>query len=490
MPNIHLYRHWRDRLGGPCPITLTEATEPYAHLHITERFVQALWYDQRVRPDKLRTADEQTIKVLSPGFWNLEAGPDFRRALIQFGNDKATLGDVEVHVSAADWARHGHNRDPLYDDVMLHVILWQAGSDVILRTSLDRPIPQLILQNHLAGSLEELFDAIDPEAYPYDDTLHTGRCARTLAQLPPPARDALLDAAGDERIRAKARKFSRWAERNGLEQALYESIMEALGYKANKQPFRLLAQRLPLKNLPRDPVGLQAALLGLAGFLPKITDRHWDAASRRQAKILWNHWWKMQADFAGLTLDPKLWRFSGLRPQNFPQRRLAAMSVLLIQHPSLAEKCSQIIQRSDQVKIACAELENLFCALNDPFWSRHYRFGSVAKSPVALIGRSRARDIIINVILPAILAWAHSTKNVSLQEKALRLYADFPRLAPNSILQFAAYRFCGPRAPVSKILSSARRQQGLHQLFQDFCLNDSSACSQCRFPELAAHWPK
>jgi hypothetical protein len=28
----------------------------------------------------------------------------------------------------------------------------------------------------------------------------------------------------------------------------------------------------------------------------------------------------------------------------------------------------------------------------------------------------------------------------------------------------------------------------LMQIFQDFCLNDKSACRQCQFPELVRHW--
>jgi hypothetical protein len=26
------------------------------------------------------------------------------------------------------------------------------------------------------------------------------------------------------------------------------------------------------------------------------------------------------------------------------------------------------------------------------------------------------------------------------------------------------------------------------QIFQDFCLNDKSACHQCQFPDLVRHW--
>jgi hypothetical protein len=37
-------------------------------------------------------------------------------------------------------------------------------------------------------------------------------------------------------------------------------------------------------------------------------------------------------------------------------------------------------------------------------------------------------------------------------------------------------------------MKTSRQQQGLMQIFLDFCLNDKSACRQCQFPELAKRW--
>src|SRR5688572_13887579 len=49
-----------------------------------ERLLQAIWHHQRIHRQQLQTMDGRALRVLHPGFWNRESGPDFRRALLQF----------------------------------------------------------------------------------------------------------------------------------------------------------------------------------------------------------------------------------------------------------------------------------------------------------------------------------------------------------------------------------------------------------------------
>ena len=51
----------------------------------------------------------------------------------------------------------------------------------------------------------------------------------------------------------------------GYDQALFQSLATTLGYKENKLPFALLAQRLPLATLRAEPAAAAALLLGLTG---------------------------------------------------------------------------------------------------------------------------------------------------------------------------------------------------------------------------------
>ena len=94
---------------------------------VSERHVQAIWYDGTLRPGELRTAGGTPVRVVDPGRWNLEAGPDFLDAVLEIGDDlRRVRGDVEIHVRATDWAAHGHGQNPAYADVVAHVT-WHPG---------------------------------------------------------------------------------------------------------------------------------------------------------------------------------------------------------------------------------------------------------------------------------------------------------------------------------------------------------------------------
>ena len=107
------------------PVVIRDAESNYVPIPISERLVQCIWYDQRLKLDSLQTTDGRRVRVIFQGWWNLEAGPDFRHATIQFDDEPEHTGNVEVHLRAEDWHHHGHERDPQFNDVVLHVVLWE-----------------------------------------------------------------------------------------------------------------------------------------------------------------------------------------------------------------------------------------------------------------------------------------------------------------------------------------------------------------------------
>src|SRR5207245_4098803 len=114
-----------------------------------ERLLQAVWFHQRRLRDKLVTLDGTKVQALHPGFWNHESGPDFRGAVLQFAGEAPRSGDVEIDLYSSGWHGHGHDRNPAFQKVALHVV-WEGESNSSLPTLrikslLDSPLSELAL---------------------------------------------------------------------------------------------------------------------------------------------------------------------------------------------------------------------------------------------------------------------------------------------------------------------------------------------------------
>ena len=69
----------------------------------------------------MTTVSGERIDIIDPGLINTGSGPDFFNAKIRIG-ERMWAGNVEIHVRASDWRRHGHSTDRAYDSVILHVV--------------------------------------------------------------------------------------------------------------------------------------------------------------------------------------------------------------------------------------------------------------------------------------------------------------------------------------------------------------------------------
>ncbi|HXO74991.1 MAG TPA: DUF2851 family protein, partial [Puia sp.] len=88
-----------------------------------EDLLQYIWRYLYFNQSHLVTEAGEELQILSPGELNTNAGPDFRNARIRL-NDTVREGPVELHINASDWGRHGHDDDPNYRGVILHVV-WE-----------------------------------------------------------------------------------------------------------------------------------------------------------------------------------------------------------------------------------------------------------------------------------------------------------------------------------------------------------------------------
>ncbi len=87
----------------------------------------ALWLLQRV-PESVAP-----WPLLRAGRAGRGAGPDVREAAFRDPTGVPLTGDVEVHLRASDYVRHGHATDPAYDGVVLHLV-WEDDRKALAGT--------------------------------------------------------------------------------------------------------------------------------------------------------------------------------------------------------------------------------------------------------------------------------------------------------------------------------------------------------------------
>ena len=412
--------------------------------------LQARWFSGEFGRDFVGT-DGENIRIVQFGIWNRVAGPDFVDAAVCIDGGEPQRGAIEIDPDARDWERHGHATNPDYEQVCLHVFLRNAPQRFFSRTISHRRVPQVQL-TPLDGSDSRGKNAV---AAP-------GRCSRALQRLSPEDLREVLHQAGKYRFEKKAAIIARTSEVHGSAEALFQAVAGGMGYPGNQLPFRLLAQRLPLRRLQRDPESAEALLFGVGSLLPGPDLSGLKPEARIHAKNLWEKWWRHWGSHQTLTVPRALWRLGGQRPANHPQRRLGALSALVRHWRAITRMAGSRDWR---------RLRAMLVRISHPFWNTHYTFqGDPASQPLALLGNERATELLVNVFLPAAGDW----------DTLLRMRAP----ERNRRSRISAARLLPERPDAHALMGSAVNQQGMLQLYEDFCSRDASDCMGCPFPEL------
>ncbi len=446
----------------------------------SERHLRCVWTDPACRPAVLPAAGGQTVIVENPGRWNLEAGPDFLDAVLRVEpGARRVCGDVEIHVRPCDWSAHGHANDPRYARLAAHVTYF-PGVPV---ADLPAGIIEIPLRDALKAIRSFSFESIDLTAYPYGQRSDTPPCAAAMRQIPVDDRAAILEAAGEERLRRKAERLSTGMRDKTPAQTLYEEIFCALGYKNNRGPFRALAERVPaetLASIAGDRVPDAYALLcGAAGLLPAKAAPAWDAETRQFIRGLWDFWWKHRERLESVAMSRSDWTLANIRPANHPLRRLMAAAALFSGPDNLVTRlnaldCSKDHRWMDRV---IADLKDIGL---DSYWAHRQGLSAARlQEPMALIGSGRAAALLVNVILPWLVACGKITH---LDAPSLR---DLPAEDDNRLVRHSAHALFGHDHNPA-LYHSGLRQQGLLQIFHDFCLNVRSGCQSCVFADSLA----
>ena len=457
-------------------MTRKEDSNRYAEMRVAARVRERTLFIPRPTPSELelqarwfagdfgkkfRSQTGEDLEIVQFGTWNREAGPDFSDAAIRIDGAEAIRGSIEFDLTDRNWELHKHAVNPVFDETILHVFVYPGDRTFFTRTSSNRNVQQVRVD---PSNLPDAFSGTVALA-------RAGRCQAPLKDLPAERVSNVLDAAAQFRLRRKSARLHQIAECHGRDAALFQEIAAALGYKENKLPFTLLAQRLPLDSLRANPADIEAILFGTAGFLESPDLGIYGADTRNYVRTLWDHWWSVRDKMQRLILPKKLWRLSGARPLNHPQRRLAALALIAQKWPAFLKS----LGKSNGLAASA-----FFQALEHPFWNFHYTLTSeTAPKPMALIGDSRATEILANVVFPFLLSEG---------KEIWSDYAKLPSELTNRRLETGATRLFGNDPRRAAFLKRVAHQQGLLQIYEDFCLQDNSDCAQCPFPEQMQKW--
>lgn len=409
----------------------------------------------------------ETIRVIHPGRFTHGAGGDFQDAVLLIKGQKAH-GDIEVHVKSSQWYSHRHHRDSRYNSTVLHVAYWQ-----------DSP-GHTMLQN--GKSIPTV--SLSPFAGQYRDII--SEVPKTHSQAPPPCpcvtRQSteqlvgLLTAAGKQRFAGKAYSFLKALKRKRPGQVLFEGLARALGYSQNSEAFQRLANMLTLDSIeqlqPPKEIMQQALILGTAGLLPsqraKAKQKPLADAGAKELEQIW------QAMNLVNTLSETDWCFFRVRPDNFPTRRLIALSYLLSKYHK-----SGLLQGSLKL-VAEAAKESSHHLLIDGltissqgYWANHSDFGVSHSRGAALIGHDKSTEMAVNILLPFASAWSRISCDSKLEYKAAKIYHRFPKPADNELTRYMRQQL----SIASGTRLSACHQQGLLHIFKNHCrYRDCAVC--------------
>lgn len=465
---------------------------------IAEHLIAHLWEQNYFSTIPLKDIHDQPVTIISTGIKNTDAGPDFKGISVKLGN-RIYTGDLEIHRAPEDWYQHSHHADPAYQQVIMHLVI---GPPKFKETAirLDRhPVPVQVFVDLNEDQYREL-----AQRYPlYEITLDRP----SICQLSATNADfklAVIDHFALQRLRDKADRFSEQRQANSWNQILYLGFMEALGYSKNQIPFRRLAHLIPFEALKRElepssdphpPSRTLGLLLGAAGLLPSQNQYFdWRKIKDQDAKAyvtqLEDVWAEYSTRLGLQSMRQEEWQFFRLRPSNFPTRRLAGASFILqrFARQGILETILQVIRAGAESDLQRnRQLEGLFICQAEGYWANHYRI--IASDPqlitgkaATLIGPDRAREIVVNVVLPILLAYSAEINDPGLADGIVKLYQSYPRFASNSIVRTMVQQLFPDVKNMNQLITTAARQQGLIHLYKLYC--QRGECERCQH-----HWP-
>jgi len=404
-----------------------------------EDLLQFIWEQRLFAPHGLCTTDGRSVEVLKPGRIQRNSGPDLADAQIRI-DGQLWAGTVEVHLRSSEWNSHGHQFDPAYENVALHVVF---KHDAEVRTVRGNTLPTV-----------ELMSRIPKDSIEMHLRLMQGQgfvpCAQQLPSVDPGRVGPWLERVLVERLERKTLAVEDlFRQLNGdAEGTIYHMLARAFGLKVNAEPFGMLAHALPLRMIQKyrdDILRTEALLFGQAGLLQvDMVDDYPRGLQQEHAAL---------AKLHDLRPAPvAAWKFGRMRPVNFPTVRIAQLAQLLMRCNGTFAHLLEV----DDVR----ELHQLMDLIASDYWTTHYQFDRASAAKPKRLGRTGADHLIINAVVPALFALGRLQGRPSLADRAMGLLEQLPSES-NALLD--GWAALGLRS------DTAARGQALIELRNSYC---------------------
>jgi len=440
----------------PCPQSLPGRKAVPFPFPLREEDLARLWEGQRFPREALRTASGGLLQVVYRGRRSPGPGPDFTDAVLADEAGNLLRGDIELHVLASAFHAHGHDRDPRYDGLILHIVFQDdAGGETVLSSG--RRVEVLALAPWVARRREELSFWLTQPA------LWEEPCRAAVARMGWPAVRETVLRLGEMRFRQKEGQFAAALRQEDGQQVMYEAVLRTLGYRENADAFSALARRLPYRQLRpalsgKSAATVEALLLEAAGL---TTGRRSPPRGERSSP-----------GAAGHNRNPpnELPVTRGLRPVNHPRRRLAGAARLLVRkEPDLVASLRELPEAKDGRSLA-----RLVRSWEVPADGAR-QTGSDGAGGSALVGRGRALELLVNAVLPFAAAWGKISGQSSLGLAAAYVFRQLPRSGSYGPVRFLETALRPPAE--ARHSAGACFQQGLLYLYHRYCTK--GGCDSC-----------
>lgn len=419
-----------------------------------EDLLHYLWQYQEFNKEQLSTSQNELVLVISVGFHNSDAGPDFINVRVKLAN-VLWSGAVEIHVKSSDWFKHKHHLDPAYNNVILHVV-WE--DDVTTHRSDGTYVPTLVLKERVDLSIIGRYNQFFKTGY------EQGRDILCKSQLPFQDSFTVLSMMENtlvQRVETKAQEILLLLEKNmgDWNVTLYQNLMKGFGFKVNADPFLALGEAVPLSvvlKLGKSLPAFEAVLLGQAGFLDQSFQDDYLNYLREEYQYIAK---KFHLD--NHKMPVKLWKFSRLRPANFPTLRIVQLAGILHQQ---AHQLGSFIEETD-MEILVKKLS----IRQSEYWQTHYYPEHSSRAKLHGIGKESIDNLMINVVVPVKYAFAKFHQDERMTENVFDLLQKLPAEKNKITQQYKASKF-----PVQSAFDS----QAVIELYNKFC--SQNRCLYCK----------